>query len=96
MFFLAGCAQVPKEAGFGDVKSLVGQRVDYRLYWNRETEADREVEKAVAELLKNELTPEAAVQVALLNNPNLQALYEDLGITQADPPIMKLKLPKIF
>jgi cobalt-zinc-cadmium efflux system outer membrane protein len=84
MIFLAGCAQVPKEAGFGDVKSLVGQRVDYRLYWNREAEADREVEKAVEELLKNELTSEAAVQVALLNNPNLQALYEDLGITQAD------------
>ena len=80
----AGCAQVPKEAGFNDVKGLVGQLVDYRLQWNQETEADREVEEAVAELLKSELTPETAVQIALLNNPNLQAAYEDLGITQAD------------
>ncbi|NIW79224.1 MAG: TolC family protein, partial [Calditrichae bacterium] len=46
--------------------------------------ADEEVEKAIEELLKEELTPEASVQIALLNNPNLQAIYEDLGITQAD------------
>ena len=81
---ITGCAQVPKEAGFNDVKGLVGQRVDYNLRWNQENEADREVEKAIDELLKNELTPEAAVQIALLNNSNLQAVYEDLGITQAD------------
>ena len=81
---VVGCAQVPKEAGFNDVKDLVGQRVDYNLHWNQETEADREVEKAIEALLKDELTPEAAVQIALLNNPNLQAVYEDLGITQAD------------
>ena len=37
----AGCAQVPKDAGFNDVKDLVEQRVDYRLQWNRETETDR-------------------------------------------------------
>jgi cobalt-zinc-cadmium efflux system outer membrane protein len=81
---IAGCAQVPKEAGFNDVKGLVGQHVDYQLHWNQETETDREVEKAIDELLKNELTPEAAVQIALLNNPDLQVLYEDLGVTQAD------------
>jgi cobalt-zinc-cadmium efflux system outer membrane protein len=84
VLFAAGCAQVPKEAGFNDVKGLVGQRVDYNLHWNQETGADQEVEKAIEELLKNELTPETAVQIALLSNPNLQAVYEDLGITQAD------------
>jgi cobalt-zinc-cadmium efflux system outer membrane protein len=84
VIFSAGCAQVPKEAGFNDVKDLVEQRVNYRIHWNQETEADREVEKAIDELLKDELTSEAAVQIALLNNPNLQAVYEDLGVTQAD------------
>mgnify|MGYP001829122023 FL=1 len=84
VLFAAGCAQVPREAGFNDVKGLVGERVDYNLHWNQETEADREVEKAIEELMKNELTSDAAVQVALLNNPDLQAVYEDLGVTQAD------------
>jgi cobalt-zinc-cadmium efflux system outer membrane protein len=84
VFFAAGCAQVPKEAGFNDVKGLVGRRVDYNLHWNQGTEADQEVEKAIEDLLMNELTPETTVQIALLNNPDLQAVYEDLGITQAD------------
>jgi cobalt-zinc-cadmium efflux system outer membrane protein len=84
VLFAAGCAQVPKEAGFNDVKHLVEQRVDHRLHWNQEAQADQEVEKAIEALLKNELTPETAVQIALLNNPNLQAVYEDLGIIQAD------------
>jgi len=79
-----GCAQVPKTAAFNDVERLVGKRVDYRLRWIQGTEADREVEKAVEELLKDELTSEKAVQIALLNNPYIQAVYEELGITQAD------------
>ena len=83
VLLIAGCAQVPKEAGFNDVKDLVGQRVNYNIQWNQQTEADLEVEKAIEELLKEELTPEASVQVALLNNPSLQAIYEELGITQA-------------
>ena len=84
VLLMTGCAQVPKEAGFSEVEEFVGQRVDYRLHWNQGTEADREIEKTIEELLKVKLTPEAAVQIALLNNPNLQAVYEELGITQAD------------
>ena len=84
VLFAAGCAQVPKEAGFNEVKGLVEERVDYRIQWNQNTEADRDVEKAIKQLLQSELTPETAVQIALLNNPNLQAAYEDLGVTQAD------------
>lgn len=84
VLFVTGCAQVPKEAGFNEVRGLVEERVDYRIQWNQDAEADREVEKAIEALLQSELTQETAVQIALLNNPNLQAAYEDLGITQAD------------
>jgi len=83
VFFLS-CAQVPKEAGFSDVQDLVGQRMDYRLLWNQGSEADEAVEKMIARMLENELTPDAVVQIALLNNPRLQATYEELGVTQAD------------
>jgi cobalt-zinc-cadmium efflux system outer membrane protein len=81
---MIGCAQVPKEAGFSDVQTLVGKRVDYQLRWNQGTDADLDVERAIEKLLEDQLTPEAAVQIALLNNPELQAVYEELGITQAD------------
>jgi cobalt-zinc-cadmium efflux system outer membrane protein len=35
-------------------------------------------------MLAEELTPDRAVQIALLNNRNLQAAYEGLGVAQAD------------
>ena len=47
---VVGCAQVPKEAGFGDVQQIVGQRVDYRLHWNQGSEADAEVSAAIEKL----------------------------------------------
>jgi cobalt-zinc-cadmium efflux system outer membrane protein len=94
---LISCAQVPKEAGFGDVKGLVGQRMDYRLHWNQGTDADAEVEEMIARMLENELSLDAVVQIALLNNPRLQATYEELGITQADVvEAGLLKNPVIF
>jgi cobalt-zinc-cadmium efflux system outer membrane protein len=81
---LAGCASVPKEAGFGDVRSEVERRAGHRVQWNRLTADDRSVAAAVNELLAQGLTAEGAVQVALLNNRRLQATYEDLGVAQAD------------
>ena len=81
---LISCASVPRDAGFEDVQTLVGNRMDQRLHWNKGSLPDQEVARAVDELLVSELTPEAAVQIALLNNPGIQAVYEDLGVSQAD------------
>ena len=81
---LVGCTSVPKEAGFGDVRSAVEQRTGQRVQWNRLTGDDRAVGTAVNELLAEGLTEDRAVQVALLNNRNLQATYEDLRVAQAD------------
>jgi outer membrane protein, heavy metal efflux system len=79
-----GCAHIPKEAGFGDVQRLVGERVDHRLHWNRGSAEDDRVAEAIDKLLAEELSADAAVQIALLNNGSLQASYDELGITQAD------------
>jgi len=78
---LSACA-VPKEAGFGDVEKLA--EIPHRLHWDRDTEKDAEVDRAVDELLSRPLTADGAVQIALLKNPELQARYEDLGIAQAE------------
>ena len=81
---LAGCASVPKDAGFADVRAAVAERTGHRVRWNRLSPEDRAAESAVAELLADELTADEAVQVALLNNANLQATYEELGVAQAE------------
>ncbi len=81
---ITGCVQVPKEAGFGDVQDLVHQRIDQRLHWHQGSTAEEQVARSIHDLLKKELSVDAAVQIALLNNQHLQATYENLGITQAD------------
>lgn len=79
-----GCASVPREAGFNDVSAMVANRTGKRVAWNQGTAADAAVTAQVQSLLEEQLTVEEAVQVALLNNRELQAVYEDLMVAQAD------------
>ena len=82
---LAGCAAVPRDAGFGDVRATVAERTGgKRVRWNQGTAADAAVAREVRSLLNGELTADEAVQIALLNNRGLQATYEDLMVAQAD------------
>ena len=81
---LGGCTTMPREAGFGDVEKLVAERTAMRVHWNQGTADDRAVEEMIRASLQSELTADQAVQIALLNNRNLQATYEELGIAQAD------------
>jgi cobalt-zinc-cadmium efflux system outer membrane protein len=79
-----GCAPIRPGAAFSDVQRIVGARTPRTVHWNQGTPADREVEERIAALLRSELTPEAAVQIALFNNRSLQAVFARLGIAQAD------------
>lgn len=80
---LAGCASVPRDAGFDDVRRTVADRTGHTVQWRDQTAEDAAVDAAVRAMLQDELTVDEAVQVALLNNLNLQATYEELGISQA-------------
>ena len=80
---LAGCT-VPVKGGFSDVQKLVGERMEYRLHWYQGTPEDAEVAAQVRAMLAEELTLSSAVKIALLNNRDLQAIYEELGVAQAD------------
>jgi len=81
---VAGCASVPRDAGFAEVRQQAAERADLDARWLRATDDDRAAADAVRALLADSLTAEAAVQVALLHNRRLQATYESLGIAQAD------------
>lgn len=81
----AGCARVPRSAGFEGVRDTVDQRTGLRIHWNQGTDADAAVAQEVRQMLAaDELSADEAVQIALLNNPGLQATYEDLMVAQAD------------
>lgn len=83
---LGACASTSAKPAFDDVASAVQDRSGHRVRWaahDDEKEA-RETEKAIDRLLSAELSADAAVQVALLNNPTMRATFEELSIARAD------------
>jgi cobalt-zinc-cadmium efflux system outer membrane protein len=81
---LAGCASMKPGQGFDDVRQGVADRAGMKVHWNNGSKEDAEVAAAVADLLAHNLTADGAVQTALLNNRELQAIYEELNLAQAD------------
>ena len=84
ILFLSGCAAMTLNAGFDDVKTVVGERSGSQIFWNNGTNLDQQAAEKLDSLLNRKLTAEDTVQIALLNNRELQATYSDLGVAQAD------------
>jgi len=82
---LGGCAARSSPTDpFDTVQKSVAELGGHRIQWNRSSPADAEATNAVGRLFAQPLTSDAAVQIALLSNPSLQATYEDIGVAQAD------------
>jgi outer membrane protein, heavy metal efflux system len=84
LMLVTGCATFDQRTGFSDVGAAVEARSGKRVVWNLGTELDADVARDVRTLLEDTLTADEAIQVALLNNRELQALYAELGVAQAD------------
>ena len=84
LLFSSGCASLALDAGFDDVKASVEQRSAVQIFWNNGTELDKQAAEKIHTLLQKRLSADEAVQIALLNSRELQALYSELGVAQAD------------
>lgn len=84
VFVLGGCATVQREANFPQVQNAVANHLGQKVEWNRDGERDERAQQAMRTLLRQKLSVEAALQIALLNNRGMQARFEELGIAQAD------------
>jgi outer membrane protein, heavy metal efflux system len=81
---LAACAAVPPDAGFDEAAALARERGGLELAWRRGGPADEELDRRLRTLAAEELDLDSAVELALLGNRRLQALYAELGFAQAD------------
>jgi len=81
---LAGCASLSDDARFSPVERAVRERTGAETKWTRSEAEAGSVRGRVKELLANPLGPTEAVQIALLNNPGLQASYAEVGVAEAD------------
>lgn len=81
---LSGCATFSPDGGFGTVSELTRERTGQPATWQR-TRGDADNTSArVAELLRHPLSADSSVEIALLNNPGLQARFADLGVAEAE------------
>jgi outer membrane protein, multidrug efflux system len=79
---LAGCASLSPDGNTLDVQTLVeGKTAGVKATLSQDPQW---VAKAVDDLLKAPVSAEAAVRIALLNNPKLQASLATLGVSDAD------------
>jgi len=83
-WLLAGCATFSEDGGFSAVETAAKGRLGQETRWVRSDADEDEVRRQVKELLAKPLSVDDAVQIALLDNRDLQATYAELGIAEAD------------
>jgi outer membrane protein TolC len=81
---LCGCAGFSKDRGFDAVAESARTHLAKDLQWPRNAEEQAKVAAKVTDLLAHPLSADDAVQIALLNNRDLRASFEELGISEAD------------
>jgi outer membrane protein TolC len=80
---LSACQTFSADRGMNDVVAIAGPALDKNVGAVRTAEDAVAARTAIEYLLKRPLTADAAVQIALLNNRNLQAAYNELGFAEA-------------
>jgi len=81
---LGGCASFSADGGFGAIQSATQSRIQKDVEWSRDEAARSQTQARIDALLETPLSADDAVQIALLNNPVLQADFNTLGIAEAD------------
>lgn len=76
-----GC--VAQDLGYQQTRSSVQQRLKQDVRWYHQEGAGA-AEEQIRELVKKPLSSDAAVQLALLNNPEMQAQFEQIGVARAE------------
>ncbi len=84
LLLASACAHLKKARGHDSVDALVQMRTGHHTGWQRGTPAAKQISDRVEQLLRGGLTREHAVEIALLNNPELQETYDGLDVSQAD------------
>ena len=81
---LGGCASFSPDGGFDAIRTATRSHLQKDVVWARDDASRSQTQARVDALLAQPLSADAAVQIALLNNPGLQAAFNTLGIAEAD------------
>ncbi|MFT5446420.1 MAG: outer membrane protein TolC [Gammaproteobacteria bacterium] len=84
VLLLTGCATLSDDGGFSAVESETQNALGLQSRWLKRDMDNQTTRTEVSKLLTGTLSAESAMQIALFNNPRLQAEYANLGISEAD------------
>lgn len=82
VLFISGCTTIPP-ADDGYVSNIVEDRINNRAEWYKGFGPKDQIKSSIQCLLDHELSADSAIQIALLNNPQIQSIFEELGIAQS-------------
>ncbi|MEC4722888.1 MULTISPECIES: TolC family protein [Noviherbaspirillum] len=82
--FLTGCATFSGDGGLDSVSTMTKERTGQAVQFSKPTTDANATPDTVGQLLQKPLTPDTAVQIALLNNKGLKASFAELGVAEAD------------
>ena len=80
---LPGCALFTSDGGMSAVQGIAGERLGKDVLALRSEDDTAIARSRIKALLARSLSADAAVQIALLNNRDLQAAYNALGVAEA-------------
>ena len=81
---LSGCATFSKDGGLDAVSTLTAERTGQDIRLSKATGESEPAQAELAEILKQPLSADSAVRIALLNNRGLRASLANLGVAEAD------------
>ena len=81
---LASCATFSPDGGFGAVEKTTQNYIKQKPIWANTTAQKQAAAEQLKALLAEPLSVNDAVQIALINNANLQASFYDLQIAEAN------------
>lgn len=79
-----GCASVETNKEWEQVRSDVRERTGREILWEQTQEEKGVIRNEVNALLGDGLTREEALRIALINNRDLQAIFEEIGMSKSD------------
>lgn len=83
LFLISSCTYLQK-GDENQVADIVQERIGKDIFWHPCGQPDPFISEYIQNLISQPISSETAVQIALLNNPNIQATFEEIGIAQAD------------
>lgn len=84
VLLLTGCAGVQTQEEWKRVNHFALERTGIEIRWEQSEEDAKAIKEEVKRLLTDGITMDEAVRIALLNNRELQAAFEEIGIAKSD------------